>query len=279
MLRTTLLAAVMAALAVPAHAQTCTRDNLKTFVANYFKAVETHDMSALPTAPNLRITENGAETKPGEGFVKTGGKATILRSLIDTERCGTLTQALVDETISGTTQPTIFAVRLKVTAGKVSEIEALMARKAGTAAGGLNFYDPVALLATKDQDWTTPLPKDKRLTRAYMNEQANKYFSGFAADPQDLPNFATPCHRWEGGVQTTVKNPSCSPKGLVLTHTHRRFPVTDTEVGITAGFINFGQNLPDVHMFKFNDEGKVVWIQAVFGGRVDATTQIWPDEK
>ena len=279
MLRTTLLAAVMAALAVPAHAQTCTRDNLKTFVANYFKAVETHDMSALPTAPNLRITENGAETKPGEGFVRTGGKATILRSLIDTERCGTLTQALVDETISGTTQPTIFAVRLKVTAGKVSEIEALMARKAGTAAGGLNFYDPVALLATKDQDWTTPLPKDKSLTRAYMNEQANKYFSGFAADPQDLPNFATPCHRWEGGVQTTVKNPSCSPKGLVLTHTHRRFPVTDTEVGITAGFINFGQNLPDVHMFKFNDEGKVVWIQAVFGGRVDATTQIWPDEK
>ena len=66
---------------------------------------------------------------------------------------------------------------------------------------------------------TTALPKDKRLTRAYMNEQANKYFSDFAAD------------------------------------------------------------LPDVHMFTLNDEGKVVWIQAVFGGRVDATTQIWPDEK
>jgi hypothetical protein len=279
MLRAALLAAAMTALALPAHAQTCTRDNLKTFVANYFKAVETHNLSALPTAPNLRITENGVETKAGEGFVKTGGKATILRSLIDTERCGTLTQALVDETVNGTTQPVIFAVRLKVTSGKVSEIETLMARKGGTAAGGFNFYDPEALLATKGQDWETPLPKDKRPTRAYMNEQANKYFSGFAVDPKDLPNFATPCHRWEGGVQTTKNNGNCSPKGLAATHTHRRFPVTDTEAGITAGFISFNQGLPDVHMFKFNQDGQVIWIQAVFGGRVDANTQIWPDEK
>ena len=134
-----------------------------------------------------------------------------------------------------------------VTGGKVSEIETLVTRKGGT----MNFYDPQALLATKDQDWESILPPAQRSTRAYMNEQANKYFSGFAADPQDLPNFATPCHRWEGGVHTTARNGSCSPKGLVLTHTHRRFPVTDVEAGITAGFINFNQSLPDVHMFKF----------------------------
>lgn len=109
-----------------------------------------------------------------------------------------------------------------------------------------------------------------------MNEQADKYFDGFADDPKDLPTFATPCHRWEGGVHTTAKGGSCSPKGLVLTHTHRRFPVTDVEAGITAGFINFNQALPDVHMFKFKD-GKIVWIQAVFGGRVQGA--VWPDEK
>jgi hypothetical protein len=80
----------------------------------------------------------------------------------------------------------------------------------------------------------------------------------------------------KGFVQTTARTGNCSPKGLVLTHTHRRFPATDLEAGTTAGFVNFNQSLPDVHMFKIRN-GKIELIQAVFGGRTrDA---IWPDEK
>jgi hypothetical protein len=282
MLKSLVLAGAMALTAIPAQAQNCTRDDLKTFIANYFKAVETHDLSVLPTASNLRITENGVETRPGEGFVKTGGKATPLRSLIDTERCGTMTQALVDETINGAVEPTIVAVRLKVVAGRVTEIETLLGRKGASKMAGFDFYDPKALLATKDHDWEVPLPAGQRPTRAYMNEHANRYFSSFAKDPQEPDaNYASPCHRWEGGLQTTVKNPSCSPRGmgLIMSHTHRRFPVTDTETGATAGFILFGGGLPDVHMFKFDKDGRIYSIQAVFAGRVGPDTQIWPDEK
>jgi hypothetical protein len=62
----------------------------------------------------------------------------------------------------------------------------------------------------------------------------------------------------------------------VLTHTHRRrFPVTDVEAGITAGFVHFNESLPDAQMFKFKN-GKIVWIQAVFGGRTEEAP--WPDE-
>lgn len=279
MVKSLVLAGAMALVAVPVHAQTCTRDALEAMVASYFKAVESHDMAALPAAPNLRITENGVEVEPGEGLVRTGGKATILRSLIDTERCGTVTQGLVDETVNGATDPVIVAVRLKVAAGRVTEIETLLGRRGASKMAGFDFYDPKALLATKDHDWEVPLPPAQRPTRAYMNEQANKYFSSFAADPKDDATYATPCHRWEGGLQTTVKNPNCSPKGLVLTHTHRRFPVTDTETGATAGFMLFGQGLPDVHMFKFDTDGRIYLIQAVFGGRVEPDTQIWPDEQ
>ena len=279
MFKALVLAGAMALMAVPAQAQTCTRDALKAIIGNYFKAVETHTMSALPTATSLRITENGQEVKPGDGLIKTGGKATILRSIIDTERCATVTQALVDEMVNGVSEPVIVAVRLQVASGRVSEIEALLGRKGASKMAGFDFYDPKALLATKDHDWEVALPAGQRPTRAYMNEQANKYFSSFAADPKDDATYATPCHRWEGGLQTTVKNPNCSPKGLVLTHTHRRFPVTDTETGATAGFILFGQGLPDVHMFKFDKDGKIYLIQAVFGGRVGPDTQIWPDAK
>jgi hypothetical protein len=77
-----------------AGAQTCTRDSLKANVATYFTAVETHQMSVIATAPNLRITQNGLEIKPGDGFFKTGGKVQFQRHLLDTERCGTVTQII-----------------------------------------------------------------------------------------------------------------------------------------------------------------------------------------
>lgn len=283
--------------AIPAQAQTCTRDGLKAIVANYFKAVETHNMSALETAPNLRITQNGSEIKLGEGFFKTGGKSQFQRTLIDTERCGTLTQAVIDETpdpnapapagrgggARGAAGPrggaqaaaaytgpaVILAVRLKVDKVKVSEIETIVNRQ------GELFFSPPGVLATKDHDWEGILPPAQRSTREYMNDAANKYFSGFSPNPEVEAPFATPCDRWEGGVSTTTTTHNCSPKGFNMTHTHRRFPVTDVEAGITAGFVNFNGGLPDVHMFKIRN-GKIEMIQAVFGG--NAQGAIWPDE-
>lgn len=305
--------------AIPAQAQTCTRDGLKAIVANYFKAVETHNMSVLETAPNLRITQNGSEIKLGEGFFKTGGKSHFQRTLIDTERCGTLTQAVIDETpdpnaparagrggARGAAGPrgapgagpagprqggpggapagarggipaaapytgpaVILAVRLKVDKGKVSEIETIVNRQ------GELFFSPPGVLETKDHDWEGILPPAQRSTREYMNDAANKYFSGFSPNPEVEAPFATPCDRWEGGVSTTTRTHNCSPKGFNMTHTHRRFPVTDVEAGITAGFVNFNGGLPDVHMFKIRN-GKIEMIQAVFGG--NAQGAIWPDE-
>jgi hypothetical protein len=57
-------------------------------IANCFEAVETHKMSALPTAANVRITENGQVMQPGEGFFNSGGAVHLERDLIDTGRCG-----------------------------------------------------------------------------------------------------------------------------------------------------------------------------------------------
>jgi hypothetical protein len=270
MRKTLVFAAVLVALSVPAQAQICTRDSLRAIVARYFQAVEKHDVSALPTAQNLRITENGLVIKPSEGFFRTGSKLHFQRSLFDTERCGAVTQAVIDETRDGATAPVILAVRLQMNGGRVSEIETIVNRK------GELFFSPDGLLATRSQDWDSLLPSDQRSTREYMNDAANKYFDGFAADPKVEAPFAMPCHRWEGGVQTTAKTGNCSPKGLVLTHTHRRFPLTDVEAGITAAFVNFNQTLPDVHLFKFRN-GRIELIQAVFGGRVQGP--IWPDEK
>jgi hypothetical protein len=160
-------------------------------------------------------------------------------------------------------------VRLKIDEGKVSEIETIVNRQ------GELFFSPAGVLATKDHDWEGILPPAQRSTREYMNDAANKYFSGFSLNPEVEAPFATPCDRWEGGVSTTTTTHNCSAKGFNMTHTHRRFPVADIEAGIAAGFVNFNGGLPDVHMFKIRN-GKIEMIQAVFGG--NAQGAIWPDE-
>jgi len=270
------LAAALAGLACTVQAETCSRAGLTKVVDNYFKVLETHQTSRLKTTKGLRITENGQDMKPGEGLQNSGGKTLLRRDVIDTERCAAVSEAVTEETIDGALTQAVMAVRLQVEKGKVSQIETLVTREKEQK----TFYNPKALLATADQDWSTPLPASARKSRAYMNDVANKYFSAFTKDKVVDGPYAEVCHRWEGGLQTTAKIPKCSPQGmgLYMNHTHRRFPVTDLEKGITAGFMNFGGGLPDVHIFKFNDKGEVYLINAVFGGRLQGDHAVWPDD-
>jgi hypothetical protein len=260
---------LMAALSVSLHAQvppaTCTREALSAMAANYFKAVEAHSMSVLPTTANVRITENAAEIKPGEGFIKTGGQLQFQRTIIDTQNCGTLTQAVATE---GSGQA-VLAVRLRVAAGKVSEIETIIARKGDLA------FKPEGLIESKDQDWTTLLPVEARRSREQMNAVADGYYLMFQ-DHQLAPPFATPCRRWENGNHNPTQV-ECGWKGAVTQQPARRYPVTDPELGVSAGMNNFSGNWLDVHMFKFDKDGKIAIIQAVDGPVTKGTG--WESEK
>ena len=256
------------------HAQTCAREGLKTVVANYFKAVETHQFPALATTANVRITENAAEIKPGEGFFKTGGKAQLQRTIVDTAKCSTLSQAVMEETVGGSagpakTGPVLMAVRLKSDAGKVSEIETIIARTGDFA------FKPQGVLDTKNQDWETLTPPAQRRTREFLNGQADKYYLMFEDHKID-PGFAAPCNRWENGTLTTAKG-NCSWSASVMTHPRRRFPVTDVELGVAAAITNFRDDWLDVHIFKFDKDGKIALIQAVDGPGTKGTG--WPYDK
>jgi len=130
------------------------------------------------------------------------------------------------------------------------------------------------VLATKEQDWETILPPDKRAPRKALIEAANNYFEMFSNDPKVSVPFTKPCERWENGTQTTATTHDCSPKGLVLTHPPRRFLV-DTEKGLVVAYVLFTGGLPDCHIFRMRD-GKVDLIQAVVGA--GATSMGWPAE-
>jgi hypothetical protein len=186
----------------------------------------------------------------------------------------------------GTVRPILFAARLKVENGKITEIETIIARERDFA------FNAEGVLETKDQDWETILPPEKRAPRKVLADAANHYFALFAENSGVSVPFAKVCDRWENGVQTTAADHDCSPVtfrkriGASINHGPRRVWV-DTEKGISIAFMAFGggasaneQNptgsgLVDCHMFRMRD-GEVDLIQSIVGP--GAASMGWPLE-
>ena len=288
---------------VSAYAQSaCTRDGLKGIIGQYFSALEAHNPSSLPLAAKVKFTENGVEMRVGEGFWKTAGKTLLKRDLIDTYKCGTHSNVVIEEKYTapkttasatnsrfaslsakppaeGTIRPILYGVRLKVENQQITEIESFVARETEFAFNAAN------VLATKDQDWESIIPEEQRSSRLAMIAAADDYYDMFAEKPKVHTPFAGVCDRWENGFQTTkgggtmggVKMTAhdCSPKGLVVTnHGPRRFLV-DVEAGTVVAYVLFAGGLPDFHMFRMRD-GKVDLIQAVIGA--GSKSMGWPNE-
>ncbi|MCC6202178.1 MAG: hypothetical protein IT494_04165 [Gammaproteobacteria bacterium] len=186
----------------------------------------------------------------------------------------------------GAVRPILFASRLKVALGKITEIETIVARESDFA------FNADGVLKTKDQDWETILPPEQRASRKMLADAANDYFAQFAeGSTVDVP-YAQVCDRWENGLQTTATDHDCSPVtfrkriGANINHGPRRVWV-DVEKGIAIAFMAFGggasasdanptgSGLVDCHMFRMRD-GKVDLIQSIVGPR--AASMGWPLE-
>jgi hypothetical protein len=289
---------------VPAYAQSaCTRDGLKGIIGQYFSAVEAHNPSGLPLAANVKFTENGVEMPVGESFWKTAGKVLLKRDLLDTYKCGTHSNVVIEEKYTapktaapaakaspfaslsakppadGAIRPILYGVRLKVENQKITEIETFVARETEFAFNAAN------VLETKEQDWEGIIPVEQRSSRLAMIAAADDYYDMFVDNPKVHTPFASVCDRWENGFQTTkgggtmggVKMTAhdCSPKGLVITnHGPRRF-LADVEAGTVVAYVHFTSSLPDFHVFRMRN-GKVDLVQAVIGA--GAKSMGWPIE-
>jgi len=186
----------------------------------------------------------------------------------------------------GTVRPILFANRLKIENGKITEIETIIARERDFA------FNVQKELETKDQDWDTILPPEKRIPRKVLADAANNYFALFAEGSTVSVPFAKVCDRWENGLQTTARDHDCSPvtfrkqTNSNINHGPRRVWV-DTEKGISIAFMAFGggataseenptgSGLVDCHMFRMRD-GEVDLIHSIVGPR--AKSMGWPLE-
>lgn len=263
----------------------CDRACLQGYIDSYFDALAKHDPSKLPTAPNVRFTENGKEMKLGDGFWKTAGQSKYRLYALDPSAGDAAAQAVVEENGDLDT----FFVRLKLKNKKITEVETLVARK-----GQAGFFAPEKM-TTAPAIYSETVPDKDQSARSQLIRDASAYFT--AVQTEGTPDFkeaplAPKMNRYENGVQTTnvpvMGQPAMSGseqlskgmfKGLVIDH--RRFPVVDVEHGVVVGLVlmhaNRNKQKQDIlisEMFKIV-AAKIQEVQAVMVNVPPNSTTGW----
>lgn len=142
---------------------------LKASSANIFprwKRIILQAASCLQREIHRKRRQDGSRQR----LLQTAGKTILKLDLIDTLKCGTHSNVVIEEKYSspktsapkaksafpgmevtmpadGAVRPILFGVRLKVENDKISEIETIVAPETEFA------FNAAAVLATKDQDW------------------------------------------------------------------------------------------------------------------------------
>jgi hypothetical protein len=187
-------------------ASSCDRRCLEGFVDRYFAAVVADDPSAAPLAPNARFTENGQVLPLGEGLwksMKATGSYRLAVADADAGQIALITTVVEDHRDPAEGTPALMALRLKVTDGRITEIEQILERNPDTARR-------VEALGTPRAAFSTPIPPRERMSRASLIATADKYFTGMQRNDGkgDYP-FHERCDRIEnGGRSTNVPTPA-----------------------------------------------------------------------
>jgi hypothetical protein len=94
-------------------------------LTRYLNALVSHDPKTLPLAPKVRFTENTVEKPLGDGFWKTAGAlGTFRQDILDVRQGIAGTHVVIAE--NG--MPALYQVRLKLVAGKITEIDSTVVR-------------------------------------------------------------------------------------------------------------------------------------------------------
>jgi hypothetical protein len=238
----------------------CTRESLQGAVDKYVEALKKGTPSLMPLAAQVKYIERKKEVPLGQGVWQAPLVIDFNRSLLDVEICETFT-----EIISATnSHPYVIGTRLKVTDGKIAEIESLVSDKNDWLFNADNY-----LKYSSTEKWDI-LPAAQRSSRQVLIAVASDYFDIF----QDYSAFnkvpwGVPCVRIEGGAYTNPKNapdPSCTvgvPKGGGVPMTNRRY-IVDLDMGTVVGLVDFGgeKGLPDAHTFRL-ENGKLRYVHVI----------------
>ncbi len=248
---------------------TCSRELLKSTVTAYFTALAAHDASTLPLADSVKFTENGQVLMLGKGLWMTAGAVKGSFSAYDTETCNAATQAVVPDG----SMDIPFALRIKLAAQKITEIETIAVRPGDYKVSGSAFASDTnaLLMSISSVHWEDPVPAGMQNTRDEITAWVDKYFRAF---PNGVCNTTSSCKRIEngGGSFSCSAGAGCTmgaPSGKPAITP--RLILVDTETGLGVGYDLFQGADDDTHMFKMYG-GQVYGVSAILGA---ATSTGW----
>ncbi len=262
-MRTVLLAITASAALLPATAMaaapSCDRTCLSAFLTTYLEALVARDPARLPVAPKVRFTENGVRVPLGEALWFTiSGLGPYRVDYLDPESGQAATQVDFREGERGG----LMALRIRIVAGRISEIESVLNRGA-----------PMAMhMPPVEPAWTQIEPAATRLTRAQLAEETRNYLRAvsrsdgrlvkfnresclrlengnvMAHGPNDRPPVAlapiADATSWQAAVRQTMgmdcaEQLSTGLYSFITSYDNARFPVIDVERQVVFGFWNF----------------------------------------
>jgi len=179
----------LGAVAPTLDAQTLGRQALVSLMEQYLAALARHDPSQVPLAEGVKLVENTEVTPIGKGLweAATGGPTEFRIFAADPVAGQVGFMGVIEE--NG--KPTILAARLKVVAGRITEIDHMVSH-AGDQPLNPNMTQPRPGLVQ-------PLEPSERLPREQMLKIANSYYDAIVQDAGTVAPFADQCQRRENG--------------------------------------------------------------------------------
>jgi hypothetical protein len=227
------------------------RSILEGFINQYLEALLKNNPSGLPLARDVKFVENNQELKVGDGTWKTvTGLCGYRHYFADTLTGQSAVIAVVEEN----RKKVIYNLRLKISDGKISEIEALIVRDPMGAENLEKRGQPPAV-------FMTTVPEERRKPREKIIVPANSYFTGMVHnDPKgDYSFFADSCNRMENGRVTTN-----SPATEYGHSTDKEFVTMTCREQFQTGFLGFVTRIRDRRFFVIDEERQAVISFAYF---------------
>ncbi len=269
MKRTFLLGLLLLA---PAAAQaqrgaSCDRECLRGFVTQYLNAMVAHDPGTLPTASNVRFTENTQTLRLGEGLWKgASGIRPYRLDFLDVREGVTVSHVVAEE--SG--MPVLLVLRLKIADRKIAEIETMVTRSRQEGA----IFN-VNALQTPRAAMTTVPDASQRMSRAEAIRIAEFYPAGLKVggsfEAVNAP-FAPGAYRIENGGVMAGPGARAGSENIktqrIIAHPDITYNVqaVDEELGVVVMRMHFG----DTNSYGPGNALVVVEAFKVYGGQIHA---------
>ena len=245
----------------------CDRECLRGFITQYLDALIAHNPKALPTAPNVKFTEDTKTIQLGEGLWKGASKIRPYRQdFLDVRESTAMSHVVVEE--GG--MPVLLSLRLKIADRRITEVETMVTRSREQGA-----IFTVNNLQMPRQAMLAPVEPSQRMSRAEAIRIAEFYPAGLRVGGSFqavMAPFGPTAYRIENGGLMAGPGARAGSENIgtqrIIAHPDITYNVqaVDEEMGVVVMRMDFG----DTNSYGPGNALVVVEAFKVYGGQIHA---------